>query len=915
MCFGGFMRRPLKIAIVLVGLFFLNGLVFSKDRQVVRVNLEGQSSKIIRKFFRLDPDLLTEHPINGNYEVLLTKKQVDAVRALKIPVTPLIPSTNEYEAHLRAEGYFDHFHSYTQIDSIMHAIADRYPSIAKVYDIGDSWEKTAGLADRDIWAIKISDHVNKEEIREPEVLYMAMHHAREIITPEIMLYWMHYLTDNYGKDSTVTKIVNTRQIWIVPLVNPDGFEYVRNVDMWWRKNRRRNADGSYGVDLNRNYSFKWAYDDIGSSGRPSSNVYRGTAPFSEPETRAIRDLVEAHHFVISLSYHSYGRMFLYPWGYIAEDTPDNPIFKAIADSVTARNGYDAGNVKSGTIYLVNGECDDWMYGEQQSKFKVFGFTPEVGTAFHPDTTEIMPQILRNLQPNIYVALAAEKYSLRPEIRFTPLADREDTHSPILITAEVHPSPFGLDTASIRLYYREAGTDTFASLQLQNIPGSAIYTTSIPAPNRSTTLCYYFSAKDTIPREGLLPRNAPDSLFVVAIGQDRQPPKIEFYALGDQSVFQDSIIFRARVSDNIGVDSVWIAYRVNGGVWHTGQMTRADSTAPFVFSLSTDSLQAGDRMEYAIWAVDASSAHNRARVPVTGFYSFVLRSDYFYSFETAPVFTTNSQSDWQWGVPTSGPGMAFEGKRLWATNLSGDYKNSSDSRLDSPEIDLTQATTAELTFWHWYKMEYSQSTFWDGGNVKISVDGAEFQLIVPKNGYDGKINNRANVLDQQPVFGGPASNGNQWRQEAFDLTPFVGHKIRIRFHFGSDAYVSDAGWYVDDVHVNLVPTSVASQSQSPIPTRFVLEQNYPNPFGLAGNTGASITRIRYGLPRPESVTVAIFNVLGQRVRTFRFLRQAAGFHQINWDGRDESGHLVGNGVYFYSVKAGTFRGGKKMLLFR
>ena len=903
-----------RVSLAFLSLFVLNLNLFSKDRTVVRVNLEGQPPAIVKKFLKLDPDLLTEQAIHGQFEALLTAKQVEQVRALKIPVTTLIPSAEAYEGHLRAQGYFDHFHSYVQIDSIMHAVAAQFPRIARVYDIGDSWEKTAGLADRDIWALKISDNVDKEEIREPEVLYMAMHHAREIITPEILLYWMHYLTDNYGKDSTVTRIVNTRQIWIVPLVNPDGFEYVRNVDMWWRKNRRLNADGSYGVDLNRNYSFKWGYDDVGSSGRPSSNVYRGTAPFSEPETQAVRDLVEAHHFVISLSYHSYGRMFLYPWGYIAEDTPDDPIFKAIADSVTARNGYTPGNVKSGTIYIVNGECDDWMYGEQTTKYKVFGFTPEVGTSFHPDTTDIMPQILRNLSPNIYVALAAEKYSPRPVIKFKPLEDREDTHSPILIAAEVHPSPFGLDTASICLHYREAGTDSFQILPLQNIPGSDIYTATIPAPGRSVAIQYYFSAKDTIPRTGFLPREAPDSLFTVSIGQDVIPPTISLSPLGDQSVYQDSILFQAFVTDNIGVDSVWVNYRVNGGAFHFAMMTPVDSTGLFAFALGTDSLQPGDQVEYAIWAVDNSSAHNRARAPETGYYAFVLRSDFYYSFESNPAFTTNKNSDWQWGVPTSGPGTAFSGKKLWATNLAGNYKNSSDSRLDSPEIDLTQASTAELTFWHWYKMEYSQNTFWDGGNVKVSVDGAEFQLIVPKDGYDGKINNSANVLDQQPVFGGPESNGTQWHQESFDLTPFVGHKIRIRFHFGSDAYVSDAGWYIDDVRINLVPTAVTAQKMNPIPTKFVLEQNYPNPLGFSGKFASqSGTLIRFGLPKPEDVTVAIFNVLGQRVREIHLSHQAAGFHQVNWNGRDELGRLVSGGVYFYSVKAGRLHAVRKMIV--
>jgi len=902
------------LLVIVLAIFLVSGLR-AEEKKVIRIDLENQSEETIKKLFRLDPDMLTESPQGETIDALVTSGQLKKIRALNFKTSVLISNTKSFEEILRAEGYFDHFHSYDQIVQQMRDIEANHPEIAKLYDIGDGWEKTAGIADRDIWALKISDNVEKEEIREPEVLYMAMHHAREIITPEILLYWMHYLVNNYGTDSTITSIVNHRQIWIVPLVNPDGFEYVRNVDMWWRKNRRRNSDGSYGVDLNRNYSFKWGLDDIGSSGRPSSNVYRGTAPFSEPETRAVRDLVEAHHFVISLSFHSYGRMFLYPWGYIAEDTPDNSTFKAIADSVTAYNGYSGGNAKSGIIYLVNGECDDWLYGEQQAKFKVFGFTPEVGTSFHPDTTQIMPQILENLKPIIYVAKAAERYSLRPEFTHTPLNDREDTSQPIPVTVQITASPFGLDTSTVFLHYREGRQDTFRREALEVIPGSQIFVATIPAPNRSVVVQYYFSAADTIPRTGYLPKNAPDSLFTFYIGEDQIPPRISHNAMEDQSILQDSIEFTARVTDNTGVDSVWVLYRINGGNLHRQVMTAVDSLGNFSLALPTDSLKLNDVVEYQILAVDKSTSRNFARAPRTGFYSFKMISSYHFDFESAPIFTTNRMSDWQWGRPTSGPGVAFSGDNLWATNLSGNYKNSSDSRLDSPIINLTNVANANLTFWHWYKMEYSQNTFWDGGNVKISVDDSDFVLLTPLRGYDGVIDNPANVLDKQPVFGGPETNGNHWQQETFDLSPYLGHKIRIRFHFGSDAYVSDPGWYVDDVKIQLTPTAVRSADET-IPFRFELEQNYPNPFGGASahlQKSLSGTIIHYQLATASDATVIIYNVLGQVVRQFRFVRQIAGSHEVIWDGKNIQGKRVGSGVYFYALQAGKFYAVKKMIV--
>jgi len=236
------------------------------------------------------------------------------------------------------------------------------------------------------------------------VLYMGLHHAREIITPEIILHWMNFLLRNYGKSNLVTYLVDNRQIWLVPIVNPDGHNYVFTVDSYWRKNRRDNGDGSFGVDLNRNYSYMWGYDNIGSSPIPRSDTYRGTGPFSEPEAQAIRDFVEGHHFTLALSYHSYGNLFLYPWGYIRENTPDHSTFVSISEVAVSRNGYEHGNPASGAIYITNGDTDDWLYGEQTSKNKVFGFTPEVGEEFHPPESKIPELILENLFPNIVIAL-------------------------------------------------------------------------------------------------------------------------------------------------------------------------------------------------------------------------------------------------------------------------------------------------------------------------------------------------------------------------------------------------------------------------------------------------------------------------------------------------------------------------------
>ena len=292
-------------------------------------------------------------------------------------------------------GMGTYYHTYEEAKAEMDSVVLAHPDIARVQSIGTSIEG------RYIWAIKISDNVNVTE-SEPRVLYMGNHHAREIITVELPLYIMHYLTDNYGTNPRVTNLVDNREIWIIPTVNPDGREYQQNYNSNWRKNRRNNGDGSYGVDLNRNYGYMWGYDDDGSSPTPSNDTYRGAAAFSEPETQAVRDFANAQNFAMCLSFHSYANQILYSWGYIPDVTPDNDLFNALGDSMSSLNGYQQGPAAT-TIYVTNGDTDDWFYGEQVSKNKGFCFTFEVGSQFLPPASQILTLCQQNLEPSLLLA--------------------------------------------------------------------------------------------------------------------------------------------------------------------------------------------------------------------------------------------------------------------------------------------------------------------------------------------------------------------------------------------------------------------------------------------------------------------------------------------------------------------------------
>ncbi len=323
-------------------------------------------------------------------DVLAEGAALEYLRSRPYPISIVVEKPGQTHAVLDIN--LGQYHTHAETGTMLATLASTYPNIAQLSVIGNS------LAGRPIRMLKISDNVTVDE-DEPEVLYMGNHHARELMSVEIPLLFAEYLLQHYNVDVDVTNYIDNREIYVVPMVNPDGHVYVQQFhagspSSWWRKNRRDNLDGFIGVDLNRNYGYQWGYDNVGSSPVTSSDVYRGTGPFSEPETQVIRDFVNGRQLVTWLSYHSYGELLLYGWGYIPANTPDHEVMAALADTLVVENGYLAGNPASGAIYLTNGDADDWGYGEQTTKPKIFAYTPEVNSGaqggFGPAEALIIP---------------------------------------------------------------------------------------------------------------------------------------------------------------------------------------------------------------------------------------------------------------------------------------------------------------------------------------------------------------------------------------------------------------------------------------------------------------------------------------------------------------------------------------------
>jgi hypothetical protein len=340
-------------------------------------------------------------------DVLAEGAALEYLRTRPYPISIQVEKPGQTHAVLDAN--LGQYHTYAETEAMLATLVATYPDIAQKSIIGTS------LQARFITALKISDNVTVDE-DEAEVLYMGNHHARELMSVEMPLLFAEYILQNYGVDPAITSYIDNLEIYIIPMVNPDGHFYVQqnhggSPSSWWRKNRRPNSDLTIGVDLNRNYGYQWGFDNIGSSPTPSSDVYRGTGPFSEPETRVIRDFVNAHEFTTWLSYHSYGELLLYGWGYIPANLPDHEAVAALADTLVMENGYLAGNPASGAIYITNGSSDDWGYGEQVTKSKIFAYTPEVNSGaqggFGPAEALIVPTFNLLLPMNLKVLKFAD----------------------------------------------------------------------------------------------------------------------------------------------------------------------------------------------------------------------------------------------------------------------------------------------------------------------------------------------------------------------------------------------------------------------------------------------------------------------------------------------------------------------------
>ncbi|HJN68919.1 MAG: M14 family zinc carboxypeptidase [Candidatus Neomarinimicrobiota bacterium] len=411
--------------ILIAGLgMILSGLV-AEERMVVR--FVGPDKTVLTEFNETDYDIAAFKP--GEFlDLVVSKSQYEELltRGFRITVTQTEEQLKENLGEVRdLYGY----RNYDELLEDLQEIESQYPDICKLYDIGNTRGKEYSMAgnsyyndyNHEIWAMKVSDNVEEEE-DEPSVFYMAEHHAREPISLEVNMYVLNHIISNYGSDPTITDEVNNKQIWFMPLVNPNGHKIVTDeVDLWWRKNIRDNNEngsinfgGGDGVDPNRNYAWNWGGE--GSSGDTYSETYRGPSAFSEPEIQAMRDMLGSHHFVTGITYHSYSELVLFPFGYANNiQAPDHDALEELANemafTIPGQSGGYYDPMPSYELYPASGTTDDYAYGE----YGVFSFTIELGTEFIPPASQIEGICEDNLEAALILLTRVNRKALTGHI--------------------------------------------------------------------------------------------------------------------------------------------------------------------------------------------------------------------------------------------------------------------------------------------------------------------------------------------------------------------------------------------------------------------------------------------------------------------------------------------------------------------
>jgi hypothetical protein len=856
------------------------------------------------------------------------KTQIDAIEKAGGQVSRFLPGSyaevylnDELQARFRNDGLsltaiageqpkdVNEYYTWETITADLQTLANTYPELCQLSSLGPS------VQGRDIWALKISDNVTIEEA-EPEFKYVSTMHGDEVTGQELVMRLAHYLLENYGSLETVTDLVNSTEIWLVPNMNYDGTA----------SGSRYNANG---VDLNRNFPDR-------EYGNPP---YPGHSYPIQPETQHIIDFTAAHNFVMSANYHGGALVMNYPWdkklpgdggtGYYAMN-PDDATFINNSLTYSMLNGpmynsawFTNGITNGAEWYEISGGMQDWNYFEHgcmeitievsenkwpsysqidqfwaENRESMIAYINRVHTGFNGFVTDSLtgeplaatitveeigtPMYSDITHGDYYRVIVPGAYT----VRFSAEGYFDRVFTNVVVT----------DPAATRLDARLRSSQTVACAgQVKNIETGAGV--------RNATLNFW--------SDGNLAHTAQTSrtgTFTMAVypGDYWMTVEADWYF-----PYSDSVTISADTTVTIELQAVYPA-NISGTVRNEAGSPLPDALV-LCQGISDSSDAAGNFRLEGIYPGDLHLFSWLPGYRVSRIDTLVGNGDslavdvmlepgnagYEEDFEQGGVFVAGGE--WQHGTPQSGPGAAFSGDYAWGTNLNGNCSITSLSSLQTIEVAVLGLQQPMLSFHHWFDFEYS----YDGANVKISTDdGRNWQIIEPLEGYQAVLNqSRENPLGGQPAFTG---NSGGWVEAGFDLSAFAANGyVLLRFDAGNDNVNPSEGWFIDDLVLTDGNATVIADRKNRLPEENMLLSNYPNPFNPS-------TRIALMLPQSGTAQVRVYDLLGREVAEIFEGRLNSGRHEFKWNGTDRSGNSVSAGVYLLRAVNGTQSVTKKIV---
>ncbi len=763
-----------------------------------------------------------------------------------------------YASRSKGIGY-GIFHTYSENVAFVDSLHLLYPEVISAkWSIGQSHEG------RDLWCFRVSDNPDVDE-DEPEVLIDGKHHAREIMASEFPIMFAEYLAQNYGTDPAITWLLNNRELYIVPIVNPDGDVYNENGypqgGGMWRKNRRNNGGGSYGVDPNRNYPYNWGLDNSGSSPFPDDETYRGPFAGSEPEIQALMGLINAHNFRTHDSVHTYSNLTLYPWGYTSADSPHHSTYVHMGEVMTQFNGYNPGQ-PSDILYNVNGGSIDWVYAATEEHPLIFSFTNEIGgysDGFWPDENRRGPLFQENIWPHIYLMRAAGVFIA--------------VHSPVVIADVKSIEPGG------------SGELNF-TIENQSVVASA------------TDLNLTVSSDDAWVQFGAAERNVGDLAAMASTTLGNPLPITVDAGCPDGHLVHFTVTMHLAEGDldfnlsfMVGTPNNIFADNFEGGLsnWTTTGSWGSTSSQYHSFVTSLTDSPFGQYNDQQATSATLNGSYPAATLSF--WHRYEIESGYDYG-----------------RVQVSADGGG------WNTLASYDGFQTSWQQV---ELDLSTYAGQNLRFRFLLETDYSVTE--DGWFIDdVVLTGAGTDNLAPNapvaiSPVGGASTGNMPTLIVSNVTDPEGENVTYGFRVFSDVleTDLVAFADNIAEGAGQTSWqstsLSDGTYYWRSYASDGVERSALGDAAS-----FIVESTsgtgdivFNNPqLKILGNVTGGGARMQLNLPNSARVTVDIYDARGARVRQLHSGNMASGSSVLVWDGRDSGGRNASSGVYFVRAIAGA-----------